>query len=80
MGGNRAGCDGRPATVIGTDLDVDLALLLAADTRGLSPAPLGDSDRLQVGDWVVAIGNPLGLHHTVTAGIVSAKARTRSEP
>jgi serine protease Do len=64
------------ATVIGTDPDVDLALLRASDARGLRPAPLGDSDRLQVGDWVVAIGNPLGLHHTVTAGIVSAKART----
>lgn len=64
------------ATVIGTDPDVDLALLRASDIRGLRPAPLGDSDRLRVGDWVVAIGNPLGLHHTVTAGIVSAKART----
>ncbi|MBI4887243.1 MAG: trypsin-like peptidase domain-containing protein [Acidobacteria bacterium] len=63
------------ATVIGTDPDLDLALLRASDVRGLRPAPLGDSDRLRVGDWVVAIGNPLGLHHTVTAGIVSAKAR-----
>ena len=64
------------ATVVGTDPDVDLALLRAADARGLRPAPLGDSNRLQVGEWVVAIGNPLGLHHTVTAGIISAKART----
>lgn len=64
------------ATVIGTDQDVDLALLRASDARGLRPAPLGDSDRLRVGDWVIAIGNPFGLHHTVTAGIVSAKART----
>ena len=63
------------ATVIGTDADLDLALLRASDARGLRPAPLGDSDRLRVGDWVVAIGNPLGLHHTVTAGIVSAKGR-----
>ena len=68
--------DNVAATVIGTDPDLDLALLRASDARGLRPAPLGNSDRLQVGDWVVAIGNPLGLHHTVTAGIVSAKART----
>lgn len=64
------------ATVLGADAAVDLALLRATDARGLRPAPLGDSGHLQVGDWVVAIGNPLGLHHTVTAGIVSAKART----
>jgi serine protease Do len=64
------------ATVIGTDADLDLALVRASDVRGLHPAPLGDSNTLRVGDWVVAIGNPFGLHHTVTAGIVSAKART----
>lgn len=64
------------ATVVGTDAALDLALLRAADARGLRPAPLGDSNHVQVGDWVVAIGNPLGLHHTVTVGIVSAKART----
>lgn len=64
------------ATVVGTDPDVDLALLRASDARGLRPAPLGDSNPLQVGEWVVAIGNPLGLHHTVTAGIISAKVRT----
>lgn len=65
-----------PATVIGADLDLDLALVRASEARSLRPAPLGDSDRLRVGDWVVAIGNPFGLHHTVTAGIVSAKGRT----
>ena len=64
------------ATVLGATPDVDLALLRASDARGLRPAPLGDSDRLEVGQWVVAIGNPLGLHHTVTTGIISAKSRT----
>ena len=63
------------ATVIGTDPDNDIALLRAADARGLRAAPLGDSDKVGVGDLVVAIGNPLGLHHTVTTGVISAKAR-----
>lgn len=68
--------DDVPVTLVGIDPEVDLALLQATDPTGLRPAPFGDSDRLQVGEWVVAIGNPLGLHHTVTAGIISAKART----
>ena len=63
------------AAVVGTDLDSDLALLRVDGLSGLRAAPLGDSDRLRVGDWVVAIGSPFGLHHTVTAGIISAKAR-----
>lgn len=63
------------AIVVGTDPEMDLALLRASDLAGVSPVPLGDSNRLNVGDWVVAIGSPFGLHHTVTAGIVSAKAR-----
>ena len=67
--------DDGDAIVVGTDPDMDLALLRASDLVGVSPVPLGDSDRLNVGDWVVAIGSPFGLHHTVTAGIVSAKAR-----
>ena len=67
------------ATVVGTDPDSDLALLRAETLTGLQAAPLGDSDRLQVGDWVVAIGSPFGLHHTVTAGIISAKARGMDE-
>jgi serine protease Do len=63
------------AAVVGRDPDTDLALLKAADSSGLRPAPLGDSDRAQPGEWVVAIGSPFGLHHTVTTGILSAKAR-----
>ena len=67
--------DDLDATVVGADPDTDLALLRVSDPTGLRPAPLGDSDRLNVGDYVIAIGNPLGLHHTVTAGILSAKGR-----
>ena len=63
------------ATVVGTDPDSDLALVRVQNLAALKAAPLGDSDRVNVGDWVVAIGSPFGLHHTVTAGIISAKAR-----
>jgi serine protease Do len=62
------------AEVVGRDPEDDLALVRAAGVSA-RPAVLGDSDRVEVGEWVVAIGNPLGLHHTVTAGIISAKAR-----
>jgi serine protease Do len=63
------------AKIIGRDSKTDLALIrIEADTP-LEPLPLGDSEKLEVGDWVVAIGNPFGLGHTVTAGIVSAKFR-----
>ena len=47
--------------------------------RTCTPLPLGDSDAIDVGDWVVAIGNPFGLSHTVSAGIISAKGRTRQD-
>lgn len=67
------------ATVVGADPETDLAVLRPAQSTDLRPAPLGDSTKLRVGDWVVAIGNPLGLHHTVTAGIISAKARGLDE-
>ena len=63
------------AKVVGTDAKTDLALLKINPKGDLPGVALGDSDKLQVGDWVIAIGNPFGLEHTVTAGIVSAKGR-----
>ena len=63
------------AKVIGRDPKTDLALIKIDADKSLVPLPLGDSDKLEVGDWVVAIGNPFGLGNTVTAGIVSAKYR-----
>lgn len=61
--------------IVGTDPKTDLALLKIVPKGKLSKVTLGDSDKLQIGDWVIAIGNPFGLGHTVTAGIVSAKGR-----
>ena len=63
------------AKIIGRDPKTDLALIRIESDHLLTPLPLGDSDKLEVGDWVMAIGNPFGLGHTVTAGIVSAKYR-----
>lgn len=63
------------AKIIGRDPKTDLALIRIETDDQLIPLPLGDSDKLEVGDWVVAIGNPFGLGNTVTAGIVSAKYR-----
>jgi serine protease Do len=63
------------AKIIGRDQKTDLALIKIESDKPLSPLPLGDSDQLDVGEWVVAIGNPFGLGNTVTAGIVSAKYR-----
>jgi serine protease Do len=69
--------DGRQAkaSVVGQDPKTDLALIRVEGMTGLHALPLGDSDAVLPGDWVVAIGNPFGLDHTVTAGIVSAKGR-----
>lgn len=69
--------DGRElkADLKGADDKLDIALLKINDTKPLPAAELGDSDALEVGEWVMAIGNPFGLAHTVTAGIVSAKGR-----
>jgi len=63
------------AQIIGRDPKTDLALIRIKTEEPLVPLPLGDSDKVEVGDWVLAIGNPFGLDHTVTAGIVSAKFR-----
>ena len=62
------------ATVIGTDPSTDIAVL-KIDAPGLRPISIGNSDDLRVGEWVLAVGNPFNLTSTVTAGIVSAKAR-----
>ncbi|TVR41929.1 MAG: DegQ family serine endoprotease [Planctomycetota bacterium] len=70
--------DGRefPATLVGSDEKSDLAVL-RIEGENLPTLPLGSSAGLRVGEWVIAIGNPFGLSHTVTAGIVSAKGRSR---
>jgi serine protease Do len=65
--------DGRSlrAEAIGSDPDTDIALIKVDSSRALPYAPMGDSDTLRVGEWVVAIGNPLAYEHTVTVGVVS---------
>jgi serine protease Do len=70
--------DGREfeAEIVGTDPPTDVALIKIEADEELPYLPLGNSDRLEVGDWVLAFGNPFGLSHTLTAGIVSAKGRT----
>ncbi|MFA7384194.1 MAG: DegQ family serine endoprotease [Desulfurivibrionaceae bacterium] len=64
------------AKIIGRDPKTDLALLKIAPKNGLPVTAFGDSDKLRVGDWVMAIGNPFGFEQTVTAGIVSGKGRS----
>lgn len=64
------------AKILGRDPKTDLAVIKIQTPASLPTAPLGDSDELRVGDWVIAIGNPFGLSNTVTSGIVSAKGRS----
>ncbi|OPY89707.1 MAG: putative periplasmic serine endoprotease DegP-like precursor [Syntrophus sp. PtaU1.Bin208] len=63
------------AKIIGRDAKTDIALIKIKPTGSLNAVEIGDSDKLRVGEWVLAIGNPFGLEQTVTAGIVSAKGR-----
>jgi S1-C subfamily serine protease len=78
---NFSGDDRVPATIVGHDPSTDLAVLkIDAQSRALTPLPLGDSDEVRVGDAVVAIGNPFGLERSVTAGIVSALQRDITAP
>jgi S1-C subfamily serine protease len=78
---NFSGEDGVEAEVIGVDPSTDIAVLkVGSQARALTPLSLGNSDAVQVGDSVVAIGNPFGLDRTVTAGIVSALQRNIAAP
>jgi len=63
------------AKIIGRDNKTDLALIQIEGAKELSPLKMGDSEKLEVGSWVLAVGSPFGLEQTVTAGIVSAKGR-----
>jgi len=67
------------ARIIGADATTDLALI-KIDGKNLPAIQIANSDDVKVGEWVLAVGNPLGLNNTVTAGIVSAKARSMQEP
>ena len=78
---NFSGDDRVPAKIVGSDPSTDLAVLkIDAQSRALTPLPLGNSDDVHVGDAVVAIGNPFGLERSVTAGIVSALQRDITAP
>jgi S1-C subfamily serine protease len=74
------GGDSQEAEVIGTDPSTDIALLKVDNTQGIEPLELGDSSKVEVGDPVVAIGNPFALDRTVTSGIVSALQRQIQAP
>lgn len=70
--------DGREfeAKVIGSDPKSDVALIQIKGANDLPVLPMGDSETLEIGEWVMAVGNPFGLSHTLTVGVVSAKGRT----
>jgi serine protease Do len=74
--------DGRTfrGEVVGVDPAIDVALIRISGTTNLPEAPLGNSDDLRVGEWVCAIGNPLGYHHSVTVGVVSFIGRKLFDP
>ncbi len=63
------------AELIGKDAKTDIALIKIKTNQKLAPVTFGDSDKIRIGDWILAIGNPFGLGGSVTAGIVSAKSR-----
>jgi serine protease Do len=64
------------ATIVGTDKPSDMAVIkIKAEIAKLPTLPLGNSEKLRIGEWVIAVGNPYGLSHTVTTGIISAKGR-----
>lgn len=64
-----------PAKVIGTDPETDIALIKIEPNAKLVPLEFGNSEQAKVGEWVLAVGNPFGLDHSITAGIISAKGR-----
>ncbi len=68
------------ATVVGKDYNLDLAVLKINSSKKLPYIELGDSDKMRVGEWVIAIGNPYRLDHTVTVGVISAKGRPVTIP
>ena len=72
---NIAGDGKYTARVVGQDYELDLAILKIQAKKDLAYVKLGDSSKIQAGEWVVAIGNPYGLDHTVTAGVISAMGR-----
>lgn len=65
------------AEIVGTDASSDLAVIKAKDASGLTPADIGDSDNLVVGEWVMSVGCPFGLEQSVATGVVSATSRSR---
>lgn len=68
------------AELLGNSFDLDLAVLKITGDQDFSILPIGDSSAMEIGEWVVAIGNPLGFEHTVTVGVLSAKEREISIP